>query len=213
MRNDLTELVLIVDRSASMQSCASKMEEGMIRLLKEQRELPGDVNITYAQFDDVVDIELNGVPLSKVDKIPLVPRGNTALYDGICKTIDAVGRRLALTNERHRPSLVAVYIVTDGGENASIEFTQKDAFARIKEQTEKYNWQFSYLGANQDSFGVGGGIGIYANKTANYTIQNAGAVFTSSSDQLKRMRSMSFAGESDYASVGYTEENLKALGE
>jgi uncharacterized protein YegL len=211
MRHDLTELVLIVDRSGSMDTCAEKMQLGMNRLIREQKELPGSVNVTYVQFDDEVSVEFDGLDISRVDRLSLIPRGSTALYDGICKTIDLVGKRLAATNERFRPALVAVYIVTDGGENSSREFTREDALSKIKHQTEVYNWQFSYLGANQDAFGVGNSIGISAVKTANYKTSNASEVFTSSSSMLKNMRSMSFCGNNDYASVGYTKEDHASL--
>ena len=42
----------------------------------------------------------------------------------------------------------------------------------VKHQTEKYSWQFVYIGANQDAFAVGQGLGIA--QAQNYQANAAG---------------------------------------
>merc|ERR1712088_424634 len=54
-------------------------------------------------------------------------------------------------------------IITDGQENASKRFNQKQVFDKIKDFTENKDWMFQYLGANQDAFAVGGSMGITSN--------------------------------------------------
>jgi len=66
-------------------------------------------------------------------------------------------------------------IITDGYENSSKEFSGEQIENLIKQQTEKYTWTFTYLGANQDAFKVGSSIGIDRSKVLNYTADSNGA--------------------------------------
>jgi hypothetical protein len=70
----------------------------------------------------------------------------TRLYDGIGTAVDEVGKWLNDMDESERPSKNLIVIITDGGENSSTEYRLKDIKDRIKEQTEKYSWDFIYLG-------------------------------------------------------------------
>jgi hypothetical protein len=38
----------------------------------------------------------------------------------------------------------------------------------VKHQTEKYGWDFSYIGANQDAITVGASMGFAASKSMSY---------------------------------------------
>ena len=79
-----------------------------------------------------------------------IPRGGTALIDAACLAIDATGNRLAAMPPAERPDKVLFIIVTDGLENASKFYTCQSLNIRISHQRAKYNWQFIFLGANQD---------------------------------------------------------------
>ena len=59
-----------------------------------------------------------------------------------------------------RPENVIFSILTDGYENASSKFNQEQIFSKIRHQEDKYNWNFIYLGANQDAIAVGNSLGI-----------------------------------------------------
>lgn len=89
-------------------------------------------------------------------------------------TIDTVGNRLKQTPENQRPSNVLVLVITDGRENASREYKHDAVMAKIKHQTAKYNWQFVYLGANQDSIAVGANLGVGAQFSSNYVASSQG---------------------------------------
>ena len=100
-------------------------------------------------------------PIKKIKRFNLKASGSTALIESACKMIDEVGERLAATPEGERPEKVMFVIVTDGEENASApEYTREQLMAKIKEQTEVYNWLFLYLGANQDAITVARSYGI-----------------------------------------------------
>src|SRR4051794_8514176 len=61
---DLTEVIVILDRSGSMASIRSDMEGGFDAFIAEQRKAPGQCQITLVQFDDVVEMVYEGYPIS-----------------------------------------------------------------------------------------------------------------------------------------------------
>jgi hypothetical protein len=60
---------------------------------------------------------------------------------------------------------VTVFISTDGEENSSANYTLDSIKAMIKEQTDKYNWDFVFAGANIDAFSTAGSVNIAAANT------------------------------------------------
>ena len=67
-------------------------------------------------------------------------------------------------------------IITDGMENASTECT-KDSIKALIKSKEVEGWTFAFLGANIDSFAVGGTMGMALCNIANYVQGNEGALF------------------------------------
>lgn len=159
MREDLTEVVIVLDRSGSMQDIREDMEGGLNHFFEEQKKEPGSCQVTLVQFDDAYEVVYSGKDLNEVPPAQLVPRGCTALRDALGKTINSVGERLAKTPEADRPSKVVFVIITDGLENASKEFSHEQIQEMVKHQQEQYSWLFVYLGANQDAFAVGSSLG------------------------------------------------------
>ncbi|MBV5329341.1 MAG: hypothetical protein JZU65_17255 [Chlorobium sp.] len=94
--------------------------------------------------------------------------------------------RLAALPEDKRPSKVIFVILTDGEENNSTEFPSARVKAIIQQQTEVYNWDFVFLGANQDAMYAGSSMGIHANNSMSYEADRAGAThaFRSISDNM-----------------------------
>lgn len=215
MNRDKTELVLVLDRSRSMQSCVRETESGAAELIQDQKSHPGQVSVSYYRFDTFVERVYEGVDINEVGAIKVEPRGMTALYDGIGFAIDQTGQRLAKMPESERPGLVVVAIMTDGGENASQEYSQSVIRDKVKHQTEKYGWQFMFLGANQDSFLVGGNLGFTADKTSNYATSKADLAFKGTSDVMKSMRTATSrgAGQEVLAACGYSEESRQEMSE
>ena len=124
MKSDLTDITLVVDRSGSMQEIRSDAEGGVNAFVEKQAEEPGEALLTLVQFDTEYDFVHKGVPIDKVPKYELHPRGATALLDAVGRAINETGERLAKMAEPDRPGLVIVVIMTDGLENSSREFTK-----------------------------------------------------------------------------------------
>jgi hypothetical protein len=157
---DLTEVVVVLDRSGSMVSTRVDMEGAFDAFVAEQLALPGQCKVTLVQFDTVVELVYEGLPLARVPRLSLVPRGGTALFDGIGLAVDSVSRRLHATPDAARPARVLAVIITDGGENSSRVYSHDGIFARIQKKREIDGWEFVYLGANQDAFATGQALGI-----------------------------------------------------
>jgi len=174
--SDKTLIVCILDRSGSMSSVIDDAIGGFNEFLKNQKKLDDEATITVALFDDRYELLYNNVDLQKVKKITREqwsPRGMTALYDAIGRTINDVDGEIKKTKKSKRPDKIMVVIATDGWENASTEYTQSDIQQLIK-QKEKQDWVFTYIAANQDAFSVGTSFGIKGGNTFTYTNTSAG---------------------------------------
>jgi len=158
---NLTEIVVIADRSGSMASIRADAEGGFNFFLEEQKKLPGNANLTFVEFSSGVSIVCENKPIHDVEPWELFPTGSTALLDAIGITLLRVGERLRQTSEEERPGKVLVVIITDGEENSSQEFNRAKIFEMIKHQREKYNWEFLFLAANQDAIQEGLNYGIF----------------------------------------------------
>jgi Mg-chelatase subunit ChlD len=217
MNHSLTEIVFVLDRSGSMEAMVEPAVSGFNRLLREQQQVPGLAKFTLVLFDDQYELPFHSVPIAEVvelDTETFVPRGSTALLDAIGRTIDDLGKKLAATPELDRPNQVIIAILTDGEENASHHYSWADVAKRIRHQTEKYQWQFMFLGANQDAIATAGRMNIPATNTTNFAMNEHS--YTSSKGALSRKMSAvrrRSQGESDANTVRDAEAPLESLRE
>jgi hypothetical protein len=175
--NEKTQIVCILDRSGSMAENGIIYESinGFNRFLSEQRELKDTATITVALFDDRYDLLYDDVDIKKVPDITYAtwsPRGTTALFDAIGKTINTVRATHARLGSE-KPAKVLVCIVTDGKENASHEY-KRDGIRSLIRECERDNWNFIYLAANQDAFAVGASFGVSCHNTYTYSADSFG---------------------------------------
>ena len=171
MKQGLTEMVFILDRSGSMSGLERDTIGGYNAMLAKQQKQPGEAVITTVLFDDQYEllhdrINLRGVA-SITDKEYYV-RGNTALLDALGKTINKIGNAQKRTAEPERAEHVVVVITTDGMENASREFNEEKVSRMIEHQKSKCGWEFIYLGANIDAIATAERYGIGRDRAANY---------------------------------------------
>lgn len=177
MKQGLTEIICVIDKSGSMDSIKSDAIGAFNSFLKAQKELPGEAKLTLTLFDTDYQIRLNGVDIQSVPD--LTPQtfmcgGCTALLDAAGRTIDKVGERLDKTPESERPEKVIMVILTDGQENSSKEYTHEKLMAKINHQRDVYHWEFIFLAANQDAIQAGQSIGIHNN--VNYAATGKGVM-------------------------------------
>jgi Mg-chelatase subunit ChlD len=177
MKPDYTHIILVLDRSGSMETVRADTIGGFNAFLQEQKAVPGQATLTLVQFDNEYDVLHDFTPLAAVQPLTTrtyVPRGSTALLDAMGRTINETGARLAGMPEAERPARVLFVVMTDGLENASHHFTRADVFDKITHQRTHYAWEFVFIGANQDAIATGAGMGIAASHSIAYAHTSAG---------------------------------------
>ena len=174
MKN-LTDITFVLDRSGSMASMVTDVIGGWKTFVAKQKAEVGDCTLSLVQFDTIYETVFAGVPIQNVSpSLDFMPRGGTALRDAIGRTINDVGARLRALPDKERPQNVIIAIMTDGEENSSHEFTQAQIKSMVEHQTNKYGWQFLFLGANIDAFLVGSQFGVAQGLTSGYSYNSGG---------------------------------------
>jgi len=146
-----TDLNIILDRSGSMSVIANDMVGGIKTFLEKEKQTGDETKVSLYQFDDRYENVFFDRDIKEDIDISLLPRGSTALFDALGRTIVSVGEKLEKIQESDRPNRVLFIIVTDGHENASKEFSQKAVAEKVKHQREKYSWDFVFLGAGESA--------------------------------------------------------------
>ena len=209
MKNELTDITLVVDRSGSMDSIQSDAEGGINSFIKEQASLEGDALLTLIQFDTEYEFIHRGEPINSIPQYSLVPRGMTALLDAVGRGINETGDRLAKMKEEDRPGLVVFVVMTDGLENSSKEFTKEQVRKLIEHQQSKYNWQFIFLGADQDAFSEAEAMGIQISGAAHFAKAKVAATYKATSQNVGRMRQQ--AQQCEIIENAFTDEEREEM--
>lgn len=184
-----THIVIVLDRSGSMDTIAQSTVDGLNTFIKEQRNAKGDAVMTLVQFDHEYQVDYESRAINEVKDLingeTFRPNGTTALFDAIGKTINTLK-----TNDD-----VIFVIVTDGFENASREYNQAQVFSLIEEK-KKMGWNFLFLGANQDAIAAGNSIGISGSNSITYNTNSTSVnnLYSSISDKVSTYRSSKFSG-------------------
>ncbi|NNJ25448.1 vWA domain-containing protein [Alienimonas chondri] len=195
MNANLTEIVVVLDRSGSMQSMKTEAEGGLAHFVADQKAQDGEARFTYVTFDDQYDLVHDRVDLREVpDQFALEPRGMTALLDAVGRTIDEVGRKLAKIPEQERPGAVLFCVVTDGGENSSHDYSGDRVKQMVEEQKNTYSWQFTFLGAGPEVFAQGAQMGFDASSGAAFG--SIDAALSATSRKFVRLRKAMTGGAS-----------------
>lgn len=205
--SNYTHLLVIADRSGSMDwdNLYKEMESALNLVFKEQSALPGKCLVDYVQFDTVHETVYEDRPVSEA-KAVIQPRYGTALLDAVGKAASDLGRKLARLPEAHRPGLVQVLVVTDGGENSSVEWTGDKVRALIKQQEDEYNWDFVFLGASLDDVNAAHSYGFSGAKSMTYDTGNTESMAFAASSYVTRGRQATLAGASTKDNAFTTSE-------
>ena len=168
---DLCEVVFILDRSGSMSGLEADTIGGFNATLAKQKKEPGEVIWSTVLFDDKHEVIHDRIPIGKIEKLTekeYYVRGCTALLDAIGRAIHHIGNVHKYARAEDVPAKTLFVITTDGMENASREYTYAGVKQMIERQTEKYGWEFLFLGANMDAVSVAGRMGIRPERSATF---------------------------------------------
>lgn len=162
MRDDLTAILMILDRSGSMSPLADDTVGGFNAFIEQQKKEPGDALVTLLLFDHNHETVFSAQPIGSVEALTTkkyIPGGNTALLDAVGRGVCDLERALVSMGDG-RPGKVIVVIMTDGRENASREYKREQIQKLVQEKSKNYGWSFLFLGANVDAFAEAGHIGV-----------------------------------------------------
>lgn len=209
------DILVILDRSGSMQDAKTDHEGGLRSFVEDQRGLEGDVRFSLVQFDsqNPCEVVYDRTPIADVKDIVLIPRGGTPLLDAIGSAVSHLRVKLA------DDASVVVMVITDGEENASREW-DKDRVKSLVSELEAKGWSFLFLGANVDAFTEAAALGVGAAASMGYANQHGtgtvSAMYSATSSNLKRARStagirgMSMMDNDVRSSLSYTSEQRNA---
>ena len=193
MKNNITELVFILDRSGSMAGLESDTIGGFNSLIEKQRKQDGECYVSTILFDHVSEVLHDRVKLSEINKLTendYTVRGATALIDAIGGAIHHIGNVHKYARPEDVPEHTMFVIMTDGMENASRRYSSDKVKRMIEHEKEKYGWEFLLIGANIDSVETARHFGIGADRSVNYHADSQGTavVFETVSETVCNMR-------------------------
>ncbi len=177
MKNNVTELVFIIDRSGSMSGLEKDTIGGFNSMIAKQKQGDGKVYVSTVLFDHEEIVLHDRVDIQKIDPMTendYQPRGCTALLDAIGGAIHHIGNIHKYARNEDVPEHTIFVITTDGMENASKKYTSRKIKEMISRQKEKYGWEFMFLAANIDAVETAENIGIERDRAANYCYTSDG---------------------------------------
>ena len=177
MKNNIIELVFILDRSGSMAGLEKDTIGGFNAMLEKQKRQSGECYVSTVLFDHVSEVLHDRVKLSEVPimaEADYTVRGCTALIDAIGGAIKHIGNIHKYARPEDVPEQTIFVITTDGMENASHRYDSSTVKKMIERQKEKYGWEFLFIGANIDAVETAAKIGIVKERAVNYHADEQG---------------------------------------
>ena len=165
MKNNITELVFILDRSGSMSGLEADTIGGFNSLIEKQRRQDGECYVSTILFDNDSQVLHDRVRLADVKPMTdrdYTVRGCTALLDAIGGAIRHIAHIHKYARPKDVPEHTVFVITTDGMENASRHYDAERVKRMIEHEKEKYGWEFLFLAANIDAVQTAKRYGIDA---------------------------------------------------
>ncbi len=171
IKNGITEMVFIIDRSGSMAGMEEDTVGGFNSMIEKQKKLEGKCYVSTVLFANSSKVLHDREDIQKIE--PLTEQqysvgGGTALLDAIGGAIHHIGNVHKYARNEDVPEHTMIVITTDGMENASYNYDSETVKRMIRRQEERYGWEFLFVAANIDAVETAGRIGIRRERAANY---------------------------------------------
>ena len=171
IKNGITEMVFIIDKSGSMAGMEEDTVGGFNAMIEKQKKLDGKCYVSTVLFSNRSSVLHDRIDIQKIE--PMTEReycvgGGTALLDAIGGAIHHIGNVHKYARNEDVPEHTIFVITTDGMENASHTYSSARVKEMINRQTEKYGWEFIFVAANIDAINTAENIGIRRDRAANY---------------------------------------------
>lgn len=210
MKDNYTHITVVLDRSGSMEQIRQATVDGFNEFVNGQKSVPGTATLSLIGFDDKYEVWKDFEPIEKVGPLDrFEPRGMTALWDSMARAINQTGETLASMSDDAKPSKVLVVTITDGLENQSKVHTAETLKSIITHQREQYQWEFVFIGANQDAVVTAAKINIPRQSAMTYEANPVAARATyaamNASVKSARLAPLSARGRS----LNFTDEQRR----
>lgn len=187
-----THITFVLDSSGSMEAIEADTRGGFNAFLSDQRDEEGEATVTLYDFNTTVDQIYEGYPIEdapELDAESYTPGGRTALHDAITRAVDETAKEITDVEPAEQPDNVVVVVLTDGKENAS-ETSQDAVRGRIEHRQDADDWEFMFIGANQDAVLTAEGMGIDRDRSLDMAHDGEGTkdAYKSTSDNIREIR-------------------------
>lgn len=177
MKNNITELVFILDRSGSMAGMEGDTIGGFNSIIARQKKEEGTAYVTTVLFSNDSEVIHDRLPLEKIR--PMTEKdysvgGCTALLDSIGSSIEKIDMIHRYIRPEDVPEKTMFVITTDGLENASHKY-DADQVRKMVEARKESGWEFVFMAANIDAVSAASKVGIAPEMAVNYHNDGAGA--------------------------------------
>lgn len=174
MKNGITELVFILDKSGSMSGMETDTVGGFNAMIEKQKKVEGKVLVSTVLFSNFSEVLHDRKTLEEIE--PLTEKdyqvgGCTALLDAIGESVNHISNIHKYARPEDVPEQTMFVITTDGMENASRTYSSKKVKEMIQCQEEKFGWKFLFLASNIDAVETAESIGVKRDCAVNYDVR------------------------------------------
>jgi hypothetical protein len=210
MTEKTTFVSFLLDETGSMQDIKDDTIGGFNAYVETLQKSKEDILFSLVSFNSnetrrryVADPIRKVAPLSTDG---YVPAASTPLIDAAVKIIKATDEAV---RDRGDDPKVVIVMQTDGHENVSVEYTNADLAALIKEKNAA-GWQFVFLGAGMDAFDAArrAGMDLDPRNVVSYSRNRSLEVLGASAENLS-----AFAESGDTLSLAYTPAQRSKVGD
>ena len=177
MKNNITEIVFILDRSGSMSGLEEDTIGGFNAMLEKQKRQDSKCWVSTVLFANESTVLHDRVSLEDVRPMTendYTVGGCTALLDAIGNAIHHIGNIHKYARPEDVPEHTVFVITTDGMENASHRYDSDKVKQLIEQKKEQNGWEFLFLAANIDAVETAERIGVSRERAVNYNADKTG---------------------------------------
>ena len=153
-KNVLLDYTFVLDASGSMSGEIAEVLDEVNRQIRELKskyeESERPCRVTIVKFDTVYTVLRDSERIQNMQEITseeYYAGGMTALYDAIGLAVKRADARVNFKVRRGDAEALVV-VFTDGGENASSEFTGHDIQALLRDYQEREGWDIALIGTD-----------------------------------------------------------------
>ena len=165
--NNHFKIVIVLDESGSMLEIEKNIINSLNIFISDQKQIiEKPATLTLVKFNDEVNTVIDDIELKYIESLTdedYKPNGYTALYDAIGNTI---------VKFPYEKDLLLV-VITDGHDNASVQFNLEDIKKMLDVNKEENNWSYVYLCNNLSTFEQGKSLGLDINDKCSNLIENS----------------------------------------